>query len=126
MTLGLGTEVLVELLGAETVLNELLSLAVLYLDKSSKDCAEVVRLLVQHLCSDLLHCNSALAQTRILLALLPFLMPVKENALDAMIAIVKQHSFVNKCKFLAALVKGKMFYCYSRSYILCSQLLGFA
>jgi len=110
MTLGLGTEVLVELLGAETVLNELLSLAVLYLDKSSKDCSDVVRLLVQHLCSDLLNCNSALTQTRILLALLPFLMPVKENALHAMIAIVKQHSFVSKCKFLAALVKGKMFY----------------
>lgn len=108
--LGLRTEVLVELLGAETVLDELLSLAVLYLDKSGKDSLEVVRLLVQHLCSDLLHCDSALAQTRILLAILPFLMPVKENALDAMIAIVKQHLFVSKCKFLAALVKGKMFY----------------
>jgi len=110
MTLGLGTEVLVELLGAETVLNELLSLAGLYLDKSSKHCSEVVRLLVQHLCSDLLHRDSALAQTRILLALLPYLMPVEENALDAMIAIIKQHSFIIKCKFLAALVKGKMFY----------------
>lgn len=110
MTLGLHTEMLVELLGAETVLNELLSLAMQYVDKSSKDCLEVVQLLVQHLCSDLLPCDSALAQTRILLALLPFLMPLKENALDAIIAIVKQHSFVNKCKFLAAFVKGKMLY----------------
>lgn len=110
MTLGLRTEVLVELLGAETALNELLSLAIQYLDKSSEDCSEVVLLLVQHLCSDLLYPNSALEQTRILLALLPFLMPVKEHAVDAMTAIVKQHSFVNRCKFLAALVKGKMFY----------------
>jgi hypothetical protein len=110
MTLGLRTEVLVELLGAETALDELLSLTVRYLDKPSKECSEVVRLLVQHLCSDLLHRNSALAQTQILLALLPFLMPLKEDALDAMIAIVKQHSFVNNCKFLAALIKGKMLY----------------
>jgi hypothetical protein len=109
MTLGLGTEVLVELLGAETVLNELLSLAVLYLDKSSKHCSEVVWLLVQHLCSDLMLCDSALAQTRILLALLPFFMPMKANVLDAMIAVVKQHSFVNN-KFLAALINGKRFY----------------
>jgi hypothetical protein len=109
MTLGLHTEVLVELLGAETALNELLSLAVQYLDKSSEDCSEVVRLLVQHLCSDLLCHNSALAQTQILLALLPFLMPVKKHAVDAVTAIVKQHTFVNKCRFLAALVNGKMF-----------------
>jgi hypothetical protein len=110
MTLGLHTEVLVELLGAETALDELLSLAVHYVDKSSKGCSEVVRLVVQHLCTDLLCHNSALAQTRILLALLPFLMPLKESELGAMIAIVKQHSFVNNCKFLAALIKGKMFY----------------
>jgi hypothetical protein len=108
MTLGFRTEVLVELLGTEAALEELISLAVRYLDKSGKDYSEAVRLLVQHLCSDLVHCNSALTQTRVLLVLLPFLMPVKESALDAMIS-GQQHSFVRKCQFLAALIKGKMF-----------------
>jgi hypothetical protein len=107
ITLTLPTETLVELLGADTALDELISLAMQYLDKSGKGSLEVSCLLVQHLCCDQLHANSALAETRILLTLLPVLMPVKEKEMDVMIQLIKQHSFINKCKLLAALVRGK-------------------
>jgi hypothetical protein len=107
ITLTLPTETLVELLGADTALEELISLAMKYLDKSGKGSSEVTYLLLQHLCSDLLNADTALAETRILLTLLPFLMPIKENEMDVMIHLIKQHSFINKCKFLAALIKGK-------------------
>jgi hypothetical protein len=109
MALAFPTDTLVDLLGAEAALDELMSLAVQYLDKSGKDCSDVACLLVQHLCSDLLQADSALAETCILLTLLPFLMPVKEKEIDTMITLIKQHSFINKCRFLSALVKGKLF-----------------
>lgn len=107
MTLTLPTETLVELLGADAALETLTSLAMQYLGKSGKGSSEVSCLLVQHLCSSLLLANSALAETCSLLTLLPFLMPVKEKQMDAMIQLIKQHSFINKCKFLAALIRGK-------------------
>jgi hypothetical protein len=110
LTLAVPTETLVELLGAEAVLDELISLAMQYMDKSGKDCSDIACLLVQHLCSDLLQTDSALAETRILLTLLPFLMPVKEKEIDVMSTLLKQHSFINKCKFFAALTKGKLNY----------------
>jgi hypothetical protein len=34
-------------------------------------------------------------------------MPVKEKEMDVMIQLIKQHSFINNCKFLAALIRGK-------------------
>jgi hypothetical protein len=107
IALTLPTEALVELLGADTALEELTSLAMQYLDKSGKGTSEVTCLLVQHLCSNLLRADSALAETRVLLTLLPFLMPIKEREMDIMIHLIKQHSFINKCKFLAALIRGK-------------------
>lgn len=107
-SLAFSTDTLVELLGAEAALDELISLAVQYFDKSGKDCSDVILLLVQHLCSDLLQADSALAETRILLTLLPLLMPVKEREVDTMIALIKQNSFNNKCKFLSALIKGEL------------------
>jgi hypothetical protein len=109
VTLTFPTDTLVDLLGPEAALDELTSLAVRYLDKSGKDCSDVKCLLVQHLCCDLLQADSALAETFILLTLLPFLMPVKEKEIDVMITLINQHSFINKCKFLSALIKGKLF-----------------
>ncbi|XP_069672379.1 HEAT repeat-containing protein 1 [Periplaneta americana] len=99
-TLEVSTEVLVEIVGVERLVEELLLLAMESLDRKKVAC-----LVVTHLCSDLLRTNSAVTETRVLLALLPYLMPVCDEDVDVMGVLLKQHSFFKQCEFMSAFMQ---------------------
>ncbi|PSN50219.1 hypothetical protein C0J52_07804 [Blattella germanica] len=105
-TLGFPTEVLVELLGAEKVLEELITLSIQCLKHGDdKHWCAIANMLVKHMCSEKLQIKTVLAETQIVLALLPFLFPRNKKNDLILRQILNQEQFIGKSKLLSSLSK---------------------